>query len=130
MTEPKCPFGEHKMVVSLLQQLWDRLKEEKETTRDEGEKQWKEIGRMISSKSVWAGISIFVVMSIAVVGFLWHNQTANRNEIMKEVKAISAVILGTETKEGLSDRFTRVETKLDDHLKESHNNGAKKDKGK
>jgi hypothetical protein len=85
---------------------------------------------MISSKSVWAGISIFVVMSIAVVGFLWHNQTANRNEIMKEVKAISAVILGTETKEGLSDRFTRVETKLDDHLKESHNNGAKKDKGK
>lgn len=99
--------------------------EERSTRKAEIEKLWKRIDSMVSTKTIWAGISIFVIMSIAVVGFLWRNQTANRNEIMSEVKAISAVILGKDGSEGLSERFKKVETQLKDHLEESHRSNGK-----
>ena len=129
MVDGKCPLGEHSMVVSLLQQLCDRLKEEKKAEGDEQKeqwdaigKQWEHIGKKVSNRTLMWGIGIFLTLAVCAVGFLWHNQSANRTEIMSEVKSISTAIVG---ENGVKEKISILGQKLDDHLKESHGDTKK-----
>jgi hypothetical protein len=60
--------------------------------KDTVEKQWKVISTMATATMVKWVVGIFIVVSMAVVGFLWQGQAALSNKIEVKMEKVNSAV--------------------------------------
>ena len=86
MSRPYCE--DH----ALFEQQIDDSKVEIANHKITIERQWDVIGKMVTSGTIWKTITVFVVLALATVGFLYGTNKALGTKIEKKIEELNTNI--------------------------------------
>jgi len=98
------------------------IRAEIDDLKERDEKQWTMLDGLQTSKAsssqMWKVLGIFLVISMAVVGFLWGTQSSNTNKIVNKIEVMENQIAVKRDETNLKldilkDRFNELKWSMD-----------------